>query len=96
MEKLENKINIRRLFGICLCVFGVSTIATIILGYWGFCVPPKGVIDASVLQFSTILMGGNSLFDAFVCGFLAIINGKSAKFKTPHGEVQVGGELDEK
>lgn len=37
-------------------LFIISSCATIILGVWGFLLPPMGVIDQSVIQFAGILL----------------------------------------
>lgn len=34
-----------------------SFFLTVVMGFWAFVVPPKGIIDESVLKLSTILFG---------------------------------------
>lgn len=85
MSIKEFRGNISRHTTIALWVsFGV----TITLGVWGFICPPKGIIDASVLEFGALLFG----FASIAIAREAIAEGLGAKLKHGQTEIQIQNE----
>lgn len=74
----SNNISAHTTMALWLCF-----IITIALGIWGFVCPPKGIIDESILKYSTLLLG-------FVTAAItreAIKEGMGVKLR--HGETEL-------
>lgn len=72
--------------------FWISLIVAFGLMITGFFMPPKGKIDGSVLTGAGIIF----MWPTLACGAKAIEDGKTAKFKTSHTTLTVGGDNEEK
>lgn len=71
-------------------VFYATLITSIALAIWGFFVPPKGVIDGSVLIVISIFLGF-----AMLAEIPALIKeGRSVKFTKGDMELSVGSDND--
>lgn len=92
MKKETKVIDVTKLFRIVLILFCVGLAVSVTLAFWGFCVPPKGIIDASILQVISIIMGSITAFEGFVLGFVAIIKGKKTSAKI--GNIEISAEND--
>lgn len=95
MKKEEKTIDIAKLFRVVLILFCVGLAVSVTLAFWGFCVPPKGVIDASVLQVISIIMGSITAFEGFVLGLVGIIKRKKASAKIGNIEITAEGNKEE-
>lgn len=71
-------------------VFIVSWLFTIGLFTASFLVPPLGIIDASVLKGSAVVLGYVAVFMVFV----VVIAGRSATFEHGETRVTIGGHGD--
>lgn len=69
-------------------LFWCSFALTVIMGFWGFIVPPKGVIDESILRYGTIIFG----FSPIAVAREAIKEGIGVKMKHGSTEIEVNNE----
>lgn len=87
MKKEEKIIDIPKLFRIVFVLFCICLTISTVLAFWSFQTPPPGIIDPSVLQTISIVMGSVTAFEGFVLGFIAIVKGKKTSAKIGNVEI---------
>lgn len=77
----------------------IVSIALIVAGFllcvWGAWVPPKGVVDGSLLQLFGMLLGAVGLLLGFETAQMAIRKGTDAKVKMGNTEVTINNDPEE-
>ena len=85
---MEKKLSTPFIVSICLIVSGFLLCA------WGAWVPPKGVVDGSLLQVFGMVLGAVGLLLGFETAQMAIHKGTDATIKMGSTEVHIDNDND--
>lgn len=80
---MKGKLSTPYIVSICLIVAGFALCA------WGAWVPPKGVVDGSLLQLFGMVLGAVGLLLGFETAQMAIRKGTDASIKMGNTEVAI-------